>query len=113
MEVTRVEESGPLEINQGIKLDQPGKSRCIYDPRVECTAPKLHLKICRSCPRASNYVSQHVVKSIFERVKALAIMLLNNIGGGPQSAGSSSSGSTGSGGTGGSGGGGGAGGGGS
>lgn len=79
MVVVKIEEPKQLESNQAIGLRRIKGRVCLYDPRLECTTPVLHLKICRSCPRAAQYVRQNVVRSVFERVKALAIIILNSM----------------------------------
>lgn len=79
MEITRVDETKQTSACQEIGPQRLKGRVCIYYPDVICAAPRLQFKICRSCPRAAQYIRKNVVHSIFDYVKAFAISLLKNM----------------------------------
>jgi hypothetical protein len=55
-----------------------GKS-CIYYPEAGCSAPKLQFRICRSCPRAEQYIRKNILTSLYNYVKSIANSLLKSV----------------------------------
>lgn len=80
MEITRIDEATHATISQDIKTHKfVGKSCIYYSDRV-CRAPRLQYKICRTCPRCTQFVRKNVERSLFGHIKAFAISLMQNMG---------------------------------
>lgn len=84
MEVVKIEETNQAVVSKEVRLGKACSRVCIYYPDAICKLPKLQFKICRTCPRAAQYIRRNVVRSIFEYIKSVAISFLNmiNINGG-------------------------------
>ena len=99
MEIPRIEETNRSVASEAIRLRKACGRACIYYAKIACVLPRLQFQICRTCPRAAQYIRKNVVRSIFEYIKSLAILLMKNMGG--QVSGAQASGSGGRGGSGG------------
>jgi len=60
MEPLKVEEiyrSNEAFDPQGLNLPQTKAKPCIYYPEKACSVPKLQFKICRTCPKAAQFIN--------------------------------------------------------
>lgn len=79
MEITRIEETNQAAASENISLRRVNGRACIYYPERICLAPKLQFQICRTCPRAAQYIRKNVVRSVFDYIKSFAISLLKSM----------------------------------
>lgn len=79
LEVAKIEEPARTKQPTLIKL---GCRECLYLEGKLCKLPQLMYKICKACPRASQYIKTNVVANLFAKIKGLAIMLMNMGAGG-------------------------------
>ncbi|MFH1826509.1 MAG: hypothetical protein ABH823_04375 [bacterium] len=95
VEIFKIEEANQALLEKQADINQLRGRTCIYCSEVKCQAPKLAMKICRSCPRAAQFIRKNVVQNIFDKINGLAIMLMNMGGGGAGGAGGGSGGGAG------------------
>jgi len=79
MEISRVEETSQTTVSEEVRLRKTDSRACIYYPETICVLPRLQFQICRSCPRAAQYIRKNVVRSIFEHIKSFAVSLLKSM----------------------------------
>jgi hypothetical protein len=79
MEISKVEETNQAMVSEEVRLRKTGGRVCIYYSESICVLPRLRFQICRSCPRATQYVRKNVVRSIFEHIKSFAVSLLKSM----------------------------------
>lgn len=79
MEITKIDETNQVVVSQEVRLKKAWGQACIYYPEEPCSLPRLQFRICRTCPRAAQYVRKNVVRSIFEYIKAFAISLMKSM----------------------------------
>lgn len=82
MEISKIEEAGQMTNTNNVDLGKVRGKACIYDTQKICCAPRLAFKICRGCPRATQFIRQNVVQNIFGKIKGLAITMMNMMSGG-------------------------------
>jgi hypothetical protein len=78
MEISKIEEANRAAVGQEVRMQKLKGRACIYFPEMVCTAPRLQFRICRTCPRAAQYIQKNVLKSIFDYIKSFAISLLKS-----------------------------------
>lgn len=81
MEVNKIDEASQMASTKDVDAAKIRGKTCIYDTQKICCAPRLTFKVCRSCPRAAQYIRQNVVQNIFGKIKGLAITMMNMMGG--------------------------------
>ena len=79
MEINKIEETSQTMVSEEVRLRKTGSRACIYYPESICVLPRLRFQICRSCPRATQYIRKNVVRSIFEHIKFFAVSLLQSL----------------------------------
>ena len=79
MEINKIDEAKQAILSQEVKTQKLKGRVCIYCPDIICTAPRLQFKICRTCPRAAQYIRKNAIRSIFDYIKSLAISLLKSM----------------------------------
>ena len=77
MSISSIDQTKKAVLNQEIKLMKAGRQICIYYPETACKAPKLQFMICRSCPKAAQFIKKNVIRSIFDYVRSLAVSMLS------------------------------------
>lgn len=80
MEVTSVKELKQALSNDEVKLRRADRHACVYYPEARCEAPRMRFGICRTCPRCASSSNKQIVRDLFNRIKALAIMLMRQMG---------------------------------
>ena len=84
MEIPGINDLNRAEAGEEAQMARTGgKSCCVYFSESKCELPLMRFKICTACPRAGKFVNTNPIKSIFNRVRSLAIMFLNNLGTNP------------------------------
>ena len=79
MEIARVQEPAQPQISEEVRLRKCGGNACIYYAETVCVLPRLKFGICRSCPRAAQFVRKNVVRSVFQYIRNLAISFLKGM----------------------------------
>ena len=79
MEISKIEETSQAMVSEEVRLHKMDSRACIYYPESICVLPRLQFQICRSCPRAAQYIRKNVVRSIFEHIKSFAVSLLQSM----------------------------------
>jgi hypothetical protein len=79
MEISRIDETRSTLMSEEISLKKGCRKACIYYPEVTCATPNLQFMICRTCPRAAQYISKNMARSIFDHIKACAISLIQSM----------------------------------
>jgi len=81
MPIDRINETKKSKIGT-IRLREALKKRkipaCVYNPNVDCKLPEHRFKICATCARAEKFNIDVDVKSVFGKIKSMAIMMLKD-----------------------------------
>ncbi|MFC1571346.1 hypothetical protein ACFL31_02190 [Candidatus Margulisiibacteriota bacterium] len=77
MQITKIDEANQTTVSQEVRMKKLGGKVCLCYPKIMCTAPTFKFAVCKTCPRAALFFKKNAVSSLFERIKAMAIMLMN------------------------------------
>ncbi|MFH1542262.1 MAG: hypothetical protein ABIE84_04140, partial [bacterium] len=80
MQITKIDESIQATLNQQIQTAKTGCKLCIYFANKACKLPNIQFAICKSCPKAVQYLKANAVGNLFSKIKGLAIMMMGKMG---------------------------------